>query len=529
MKSTFSITALLITLIFCSCNCNKVQNDKGDNEQAHKTEMAGFSGKSAIDVQVNSTTTGNKLIGMGVELDPHFLSQNVTRSDGAMKQDWKRVICKRVKGMNIQRYRIMVQPQWWEPDNENEDAKVLDMNKFTWDSIEMESLYAVLDLAEEEGAECVLVLWGCPIGFGLVKQNANGAYVSENHGRHFLCDDGSNWVTGTNNYEEFAENFTALVKQLIEVKGYTCVKEITPYNEPDGNVSAIEQYVPTAKALDARLKKEGLRDKIKLNLSDNTDSRVVFLNACASQLASEADLFNSHTYIFGYNTPNSKVLAWEKKNVDIAASAGKTHLVGEFGSNECVGASRQKDIDRYERGVLMTRHVINFLNAGAVGASYWSLIDQYYNRTASYQEMQQLGLWRYMENVYHGDDYDKSMNGDYVVRPQYFSYSLLTRYIRKGALVHPLDLQNDFAAGTALENENGKWTYVFANNTDSKIDVRLKGENVDNTAACDVFVYQEDALPKDDSQIESLYSLSPNGGTYSISIAPHSTLILNQQ
>ena len=54
--------------------------------------------------------------------------------------------------------------------------------------------------------------------------------------------------------------------------------------------------------------------------------------------------------------------------------------------------------------MLITRNCLNFLNAGAVGASYWSLIDQYYNKGASYEEMQQLGLWRYKKCAYQGAD-----------------------------------------------------------------------------------------------------------------------------
>jgi alpha-galactosidase len=145
--------------------------------------------------------------------------------------------------------------------------------------------------------------------------------------------------------------------------------------------------------------------------------------------------------------------------VSIAARAHKKHLVGEFGSNQTVGASRQRDIDRYERGVLMARLVLNFFNAGASGVSYWSLFDQYYGR----DEMQQLGLWRYVKGAYRSDTTFDKIHRDYQVGPQYYAYSLLTRFIRPGAEVYPLRLGNDFAAGTAFKEKNGTWTYVFAN------------------------------------------------------------------
>ncbi len=70
-----------------------------------------------------------------------------------------------------------------------------------------------------------LVLWGCPACCSFVDESV------PSHGqRHFLCDrSGTNWVTAPGDNEEFAENFSVVVKHLIEDKGYTCIKEVTPF------------------------------------------------------------------------------------------------------------------------------------------------------------------------------------------------------------------------------------------------------------------------------------------------------------
>ncbi len=52
--------------------------------------------------------------------------------------------------MKVQQFRIMMQPQWWEPSNDNNAPNVADMSKFTFDSEEMQSVYKVLDLAPGE-------------------------------------------------------------------------------------------------------------------------------------------------------------------------------------------------------------------------------------------------------------------------------------------------------------------------------------------------------------------------------------------
>ena len=469
-------------------------------------------------------STGVTLEGLGVELDPHFISQNVTRDDGATLDDWQNIVVRRVKMMDIQRIRVMLLPHWWEPVNDNSDSQTADPKGFTFESAEMKSVYAVLDLAQETGAEVTLVLWGCPAGCSFIDET-----TPSQGQRHFLCNaTGTNWVTAPGDNEEFAECFSVVVKHLIEDLGYTCVKEITPFNEPDGNVCELDQYYHIVKALDCRFRKDGIRDKVRFNLSDNTDCRRFFLKGCADNISEYADMFNSHTYMCGYETPNSYSFGWEKENNNVVKATGKAHFVGEFGSNQCVGATRQKDINRYERGVLITRNCLNFLNAGAAGTSYWSLIDQYYNRDAPYDQMQQLGLWRYKKSVYVGNDAE-GCESDYQPRPQYYAYSLLTRFIRRGDEVYPLNLQNEYAAGSAFRSPSGDWTYVFANGSEDDLEFYLVNENDSAAPALDMYLYSKATLPSDDSMLASSGVLNSTSRGYKVSLPAQTVILLEQQ
>lgn len=481
--------------------------------------MEDFSPLRAKKAQVSSSSTGVELLGLGVELDPHFLSQNVTRGDGATELDWKRTVVKRCRNIGVDRYRVMVLPNWWEPYNDDDNPSSYNWDAFTFENEEMQSLYAVLDLAEETGADVTLVLWGCHIA-------ANNISLG-NLGRHFLADDGSNWVTGTNDAQELAENFTALFKYLKETKGYTCVKELTLYNEPDGNTTSFPNYVRDCGALHKKLQTEGLRDAVRLNLSDNIDIDRAWLVNSANQLKNEADLFNSHTYIFGYDTSNSAIMDWEAQNVKAARSAGKTHFVGEFGSNQTMGATRQKDINTYERGVLMSRLVVNFLNAGAVGASYWSLIDQYYLRYEAYAQMQQLGMWMYKQNAYQPADLG-GLKGDYVCRPQYYAYTTLMRFIQKGSKVYPIQLDEDLVAATAVCAASGEWTYVFANGSNEDKNYFLKNEAKRGMDSCDLYLYTKVNLPSDDRLLEPVQTLYPGDKGFGIYVPANSVLVLTQ-
>lgn len=493
----------LLWMISMTISCNRVE------ENRYQELVVGES-------------TGTRLEAVGVELDPHFFSQNLTRNDGAKPSDWQ-IVVDRVKKLEIHKFRVMVLPQWYEPVNDNDDPFVADIDRFTFNSPEMESLYKVLDLAQVNDMDVCIVVWGCPTGVSLL----DPAYSDVK--RCFMADSSKSvWITEPVDYDEWAENYVALIRHLTATKGYSCVNEITPMNEPDGGpLLTSEEYIEMAKVLDARFKKEGLRKMVRFNLSDNTDTRTFYLKDCADNLQEVADLFNSHTYIFGYDTPNHVIFDWEKNNVVIAASAGKKHLVGEFGSNQCVGSTRQRDIDRYERGVLMTRLMLNFFNAGASGVSYWSLIDQYYGRDADYEQMQQLGLWKYIREAYRTDSTYERIKTDYEVRPQYHSYGLFTRFIKPGAEIYPLDLGEDFAIGTAFKNSDGKWSYMLSNGTDKPIFVSVSNETV--KGRFEIYRYEEESLPQGDQLITAGETAKVKDKRLKLKLRPHSVVLCHQQ
>ena len=368
--------------------------------------------------------------------------------------------------------------------------------------------------------EVTLTLWGAP-------------------DKHFLAGRNSgNWVVAPESNKEWSENFSALIQYLIKEKKYTCIKEITPVNEPDwsflvnGKRASTAKYIEMCKALDRRFKKDGIRELVDFSLSDNSDGGIgthKYLAACTRELADVADVFNSHTYIFGYETPNSTILDWERQNYELSRSAGKPHFVGEFGGNQCVGAARQKDINLYERGVLMVRIAINLLNAGASGVSYWSLIDQYYGKNDSYEGMQQLGLWKYVKNAYAQDTCYKNMAVDYEVRPQYFAYSLLTRFIRPGAEVYPISTPDEFYAGTAIKNKDGKWVYVFANGTAQEKKIKISNKHVGTKGTYEVYKYAQNTLPKGDKQISPEKQVMKGGNEFFYTLPTNSVILLREK
>lgn len=505
------VAASLISLVACN------------GSRRNKPDTPDDSGDKGFTVVKLADATPVALESIGAEFDPHFYAQNVVGRPGAgLKAEDFKIIEDRVTRMGLQKFRVMIQPQWYEPYNDNADPFDTDMSAFRWNTVEMQSLYQVLDLAQKNNMSVCLAIWGCTRYVKMVEEEYADVTTC------FMCDwdANQNWMCPPKSNEEFGENFAALVKYLIEEKGYTCVNEVTPFNEPGGDIIAPDGYMEVCRALDRHFRRLGVRDKVRFNLSDNIDTHQYYLEACANQLKGIADIFNSHTYIFGYETPNSEIEEWEKNNVAISQRAGLKHIVGEFGSNQCVGASRQRDIDEYERGVLITRLALNFFNTGACAISYWSLIDQYYNFQGDYQQMQQLGLWRSVKNEYSQDTTFARIKCDYECRPQFYAYSLLSSRVRPGAEIHPIETGREFAAATAFRNADGKWVYVIANQDKRKL--QLKIEN-DAQGEFELIRYEEGKLPDDGSLIAPGVSAAVSGGGLKVEIPAKSVVYCCQK
>ena len=469
---------------------------------------------------------GVNTFGVSVEFDPHVLSQNIQKGIST-EEDWA-IVESRVAKMEIDRFRVMLLPSWIEPFNDDENTDTVNWDALTPNTVEMQSVYKVLDLAQANGIDVNLTLWGSENNLHLIDQEVTAQIQAQ--GGHFLSknNEATNWVIGTKYPKEFAENFSIYVQHFLE-KGYTCIKEITPINEPDWSYQidrgvTFESYKTLCLELDARFKADGIRDKVLFNLSDNTDAGHTWLENTMMELDEITDIYNTHTYKFGYETKNDTISTWEEENRNITRNTGKPHVIGEFGSNQNTGSSRQLDIDEYRRGVLMVRQMLNFYNVGAAGMSYWVLCDEYYNYSDSYASMMQLGLWKATKRAYFGDSaYYETIKEDYEVRPQYYAYALMTKHVPKGAEVYPISLDDDFALGTAFKGTDGKWVYVFANGNAEGEGLKLV---LQANGSFEKYEYAEGKLPNGDN----LIAVSGEGsGLIPFELAPQTVVVWKQK
>lgn len=116
-----------------------------------------------------------------------------------------------------------------------------------------------------------------------------------------------NWVVAPTNYEEWTKTFRTCTTPAQQQKIHVRQRDYSD-NEPDwsyiikGKADPTADYIEMCKVLDRRFKEDGIRNKIHFSLSDNSDGGTgthKYLAACTKGLANVADVFNSHTYIFG--------------------------------------------------------------------------------------------------------------------------------------------------------------------------------------------------------------------------------------
>ncbi len=531
-----ALAALLMAVpLLSAAACAPPAKQEGEEEKEYK-QPEGYALLQA------GEQTGVRQDGIGVEFDPHFWSQALPRWEANGQKTrteaealWETVE-ERVAALNIKNFRVMLNPSWIEKYNDNDDPYTADLDAFDFDTLETQSVCRVLDIAQKYDIRVTLVLWGVPLN----KSLAADSYVSSSYWMASNHNGSDSWMIGPKGeamIAEFCENFSVYTKYLLETKGYTCIKEVTPINEPDGQYivdgvgNQYGEYVKLCTELDRRFKADGIRDKVEFNLSDTTfDRSREWLPKAASDLADVADKLNAHCYGFGSETPNSTMNDWYEFCVQTAAEAGMRFFVGELGGNQFVSASRQGDIDAYERGVFLSRAMINGLNAGVSGFSYWIAFDSYYNKGASYEEMQQLGLWTSIVSDYAGDaKYEGVITEDLQVRDQYYAYAMVANSIGFDSLVYPVALEEEFISATKVVT-GGKDVWLLANQNTAGFKeycFRVAEDEWDNKYS--YVVYQSSSLPEDDSLLRETEELSVVNGYVSFTLPPNSVVAIKEK
>lgn len=456
----------------------------------------------------------HKLDGFGVQINTEYF-MNFNTDFGVGEADWA-LFEKRVKEIKVPKFRVNIMPDYYEPVNDDNDPNHINWEGFDFESEHMKALYKILDVAQKNNVKVNITTYGAErdtwLGYPTVEDNAW-------------------WLTPPTDLEEYAESTAAVLKYLIDVKGYTCIYQYTPFNEPDfgftkgtaqgtGRVD-FELYVDFCEAIHNRLKKEGIRDKIDFNLADDATNpewlKKVTENSVLKKIG---DSFNSHVYKFDSITSDNAMLTYLSELTGYTAD--KPFQILEFGSGHCIDwpLTTQTDLDTYARGMMYARTAINLLNAGGVGYTHWTFFD--YMRED--QRMMKTGMYgMYTDN--------------WKLRPFYHSYSLLSRYcipdsevykvIEKtsdGEIIDANEKENGVSA-TFLKSKDGKWTQLLTNDNDYTVKIKVINHNLKNTSM-KRFLYSETTLPEGDSLISQSGLVTCKNGEMIIAVPARSFILL---
>ncbi|MCL1952919.1 MAG: hypothetical protein FWF60_08845, partial [Oscillospiraceae bacterium] len=406
--------------------------------------------------------------------------------------------------LGIQKVRMMYLPGWIEPANDNADPAVTDLPAFTFDGVDFASLLRELDACEALGIEVNLTVWGA--------DRACTPWLS-----YPGCED---WLSAPNDVEEYAENISVLLDYLLHTKRYACVKELTLFNEPDwafknndSRNAGIGYFEEMCRAVHGRLQRDGLRDNIRLILSDDT-YHLGWLKENLRRMSGIADGFNSHTYQFGAEAPLAAMRRWAARcNKAVNQYApGKPYTHNEFGSH-ILDAYHQGDPDAYENGLGYAMMAASFLGEGSSGMLKWCFFDQYYYDGPREDALMALGLFKYKDE-------------GWAVRPAYHAWGLLMRHTEIGMEIYGIRSCNPAVSGVAFRSAEGKWVYLIVN-ADHR---HAKTIRVDNAAAGDAifdrYLYAKGALPADDAPIAPDSTLAAAKGRVCLELPADSFAIL---
>ena len=462
---------------------------------------------STYDLTLSATANRHTVNALGCEWDPKLLLP-VNRNHGVTDEDLD-FIKGRMQALGIQAVRMMVTPDWFEKQNDNDDPFTANPDGFDMDNDEMNCLFAYLKVCEELGVRVTLTWWGAPAGHWLAHPNIG------------------DWIGAPNDAEEMAENISYLLQYIRKTLGYNCVKELIIQNEPsysfhvEGGAVDLDLYVACYKAMYKRLNDMGMGDIVLVG-ADDAQNFGWFCSAVEA-LRDVCGKFNSHNYAWSYSHPFLDVVSQEFVSVRTALAGDTPFFLGEFGDGSGIGAYYAASTETYGRGLYIASVVVNSFKAGAAGASYWPLHDVYYYQgsvepgtgAGDNGGLMGMGLIGYKKD------------GAWSFRPSYYAYGLLCNYIPFGSQLYNITGDTDHVVDTiAAKTPDGRWSVIAVNRSGAEQTLNIStGEAVGTVL--NRYLFTESALPTDGTMIAASGRVAPADGVYSFTVPANSFVVLS--
>jgi hypothetical protein len=285
------------------------------------------------------------------------------------------------------------------------------------------------------------------------------------------------WYGMRNDPAKQMADFALVLQRLIKQEKLTAIRYVTLQNEPNLHDFPKDTYTTLYRALDANLKKLGLRDHLKIIsgdlVSNNQQEWVAILG---TSLASVSDGYSIHAYWDYWDTPKLQRRLRESQEMFDALPANQRRplYVMEFGVR---GHRAQEKIepgdddagkpiaDNPLQANQLGWFMIDGMNRGYVAFVIWTLEDAWYDRLMPYGVI-------------------GSVQNDWPPKPGYHLLRLLTHTIKPGWRAIKVDASahsgaapnsEDGAVVSAATDGKGGLTILALNTTDQPRKISLAG------------------------------------------------------
>lgn len=311
---------------------------------------------------------------------------------------------------------------------------------------------------------------------------------------------------------------------LVNKKGFTCIKYYNMINEPNGFWSAADEnyqlWENATRYFSLELKTLKLEQKVSLMGPDIAiwkADKVEWISRSVKSLDGVIGVYDIHTYPSKI-TVNSGEYSNILKAYKDAVPDNKPIVMGEIGlkfvekqdealMNENIERAKVKPyasvedsqmfVYDYVYGSDMADALIQTINMGYSGSIAWMLDDAMHAR----EQKNKLKVWGFWNIL--GDEYFGSKEEE--VRPWFYSWSLLTKYMPSGCQVHKVSVNGNPNIKAISISKEGKNMIAVVNVSSKEARINLTSKELPVLNNIKKFIYA-----KGKTKLEGDHNLLPN-------------------
>lgn len=311
---------------------------------------------------------------------------------------------------------------------------------------------------------------------------------------------------------------------LVNDKGFTCIKYYNMINEPNGFWSVTDESYSLWKDATAYFQGElesiGLTEQVSIMGPDIAiwdSNETDWITRTHQDLGDAVGLYDIHTY------PSKVTVNSEEYSRIIRAYKEKVPentpiIMGEIGfkfvededsdlNKENIARAKAKPYASVEDsqmfvydhvyGTDMADALFQTVNEGYSGCVVWMLDDAMHSKEEKHK-LKVWGFWNILGDEFFGPEEE-------TVRPWYYAWSLLTKYMPSGSRIFESLREGDDAIKTIALEKDGKHMLAIVNVANTEKEIQINLENFPQLEGVKKFIYSKEQM-----KTEGDYKILPN-------------------